>query len=142
MSRGKSVTPEMIAEVRKAKVRWPDMTNEEIGRYAGTSGTTAARILKGDYDHIASTVPQDGGAVIELLESVNEKLERLGDIADRLLDIQNTQATATDLVHIVGLMMASLLAAEDEVCQWKAMLESADENFTVKSDVRGQEHDR
>lgn len=131
MPRGKQVTPEMIADVRKAKTRWPDMSNDEIGRYAGTSGATVGRILNGTYDHIASTVPSDGGAVAELLESIDKKLSRLEDVADRLLDIQNSQATATDLTHIVGLMLARLLATDGERGQWEAVLSAADENFSI-----------
>lgn len=134
MPRGKQVTPEMVSDVRKAKTRWPDMSNEEIGRYAGTSAATVGRILSGAYDRIASAVPSDGGAVVELLESIDAKLSRMEDVADRLLDIQNSQATATDLAHIIGLMLARLLAADNERGQWEAVLTAADEGFSIKSD--------
>jgi len=55
-------------------------------------------------------------------------------VADRLLDIQNSQATATDLAHIIGLMLARLLAADNERGQWEAVLTAADEGFSIKSD--------
>lgn len=141
MPRGKQVTPEMIADVRKAKTRWPDMSHEEIGRYAGTSGGTVGRILSGAYDHIASAVPNDGGAVAELLESIDAKLSRMEDVADRLHDIQNTQAVQTDLVHVVGLMLAGLLASDAERGQWEAMLGAADENFAIR-DKQEERHER
>lgn len=135
MPRGKQVTPEMVADVRKAKTRWPDMSNEEIGRYAGTSAATVGRIFSGAYDHIASTVPNDGGAVVELLESIDAKLSRMEDVADRLLDIQNSQATATDIAHIIGLMLARLIEADNERGQWEAVLMAADDGFSINGEA-------
>lgn len=78
MSRGKRVSEELIAEVRKLKKEYPDMTYERIARFAGTSHATVGRILAGCYDRKDEPEPQerDDDMVLLLMEQ-NEKLDEV-----------------------------------------------------------------
>lgn len=131
MARGKQVTPEMVKDVRSAHTRWPDMSYEELGRYAGTSGVTVGRILRGDYDHKAQSVPSDGGAVLKAVEEVKANTDKLEEMADRLFDMQSILAACVDVLHIVGLIAAKGLCPDDEAAQWAAILDAADPQFSA-----------
>lgn len=50
MARGRTVTPEKVAEVKELKAEFPDMDYERIGKLADVSRATVGRILTGYYD--------------------------------------------------------------------------------------------
>ena len=81
----KRVTPDGIAEVREAKAKYPDMTDEMIGKLCDFSHATVRKILNGDYDPKPDAQARNDQdlalSVMELSEQVEKQNALLGAMA-------------------------------------------------------------
>lgn len=130
MPKGVHVTADTVRAVRNAKFRWPDMTNAEIGQFVGASAATVGRVLNGDYDKLAQSVPTDGGASAELIASIGAKLDSLPDMDDKIGDMRDAVANLADIVHVIALVIVDGLIGKSEAAQWKKIIDAADPQFS------------
>lgn len=81
----KKVTPEGVAEVKGFKAKYPDMSDEMIGRLCDFSKETVRRILAGAYDEAPAEREQAKGVDMTLLHS------QLNTIANRVSQVTELQ---------------------------------------------------
>ena len=76
---GKRITREQVETVKTYKRRYPNITQDDLGRFAGVDGSTVSRILGGKYDHmLGAEQPANDDAfkreVIDLLREIADAL--------------------------------------------------------------------
>lgn len=67
------VTPEIVAEVKANRARYPEMSADLLGRLSNISDGTVYKILKGQYDEAPRTAANDEAAIamLELADALN-----------------------------------------------------------------------
>lgn len=140
MARGQIITKEKILEVRSASSRFPEMTQDEIGKFTGLSKASVARILAGEYDHIADEVKNDKAYNTKQLSEISEKLDSLSKITDDVEEIRTNLADLTDLVHVFALMwIEEMISDRQQAAFWQEALDRADSTFSHKRIFNTQE---
>lgn len=141
MARGQIITKEKILEVRSAASRFPEMTQDELGKFTGLSKASVGRILAGEYDHIADEVKNDKAYNTKQLQEISEKLSQLESIGNDIEEMRTNLADLSDLVHVFCLMWADQNIVDSEtLALWNRYIDSADSTFS-KARVFGSSED-
>lgn len=131
MARGQIITKERILEVRSAASRFPEMTQDELGKFTGLSKASVGRILAGEYDHIADEVKNDKAYNTKQLQEISEKLSQLESIGNDIEEMRTNLADLSDLVHVFCLMWAEQNIVNLETrALWNGYIDSADSTFS------------
>lgn len=101
----KKVTPEAVAEVKEIKAKYPDMSDEMIGRLCDFSHATVNKILAGKYDQKPERAPKAEKAdaddlalaVLELSSTVEKQNEVLKKMALALAVIIDPRSGKTSV---------------------------------------------
>lgn len=80
----KRVTADGVAEVKSTKAKYPDMSDEMVGKLCDFSYATVRKILRGEYDQKPAEKRDDSEvalAVMELSEQLEKQNALLGAMA-------------------------------------------------------------
>lgn len=90
----------MVEAVKKTMSKYPDLPNSAVAKLCDTSDQTVGRILQGKYDH--------------LLEPQESKQEEPDASDEWLAAIVEELEIQTDMIHVIGVMMANCWVVRDE----------------------------
>lgn len=141
MARGQIITKEKILEVRSASSRFPEMTQDELGKFTGLSKASVGRILAGEYDHIADEVKNDKAYNTKQLQEISDKLSQLESIGNDIEEMRTNLADLSDLIHVFCLMWAEQNIVDlKTLALWNSYIDSADSTFS-KARIFGSSED-